>query len=218
MSEIKKVNVNGLNNFDIVYFINLDTRADRYLMITDELQKTNIIQSKINKVSGHYYPDFGALGCTLSHIDALKKFIDTDETIQTCIILEDDFVFTQEQNIINDTINMFFNEVDEWDVLSLSLNMLQHEDTDKKYLVKVIDGQTTSGYCVHKRFAKILLDNYEESKIMLEQSGYYKNDCSIDIHMKKLQPMNKWYCLNPKIGEQCESYSDIEKRIVKYGC
>jgi GR25 family glycosyltransferase involved in LPS biosynthesis len=217
MSEIKKVNVNGLNNFDIVYFINLDIRADRYLRITDELQKTNIIQSKINKVSGHYLPHFGSLGCTLSHIDVLKKFIDTDETIQTCIIFEDDFVFTQEQNIINDTINLFFNEVDEWDVLALSFNIFQHEATDKNYLVKVIEGQAASGYCVHKRFAKILLDNYEEGKIMLEKTNILEV-YSVDQYMKKIQPMNKWYCLNPKIGKQGESYSDISKMIVDYGC
>ena len=36
--------------------------------------------------------------------------------------------------------------------------------------------------------------------------------------MKKLQPISNWYCLNPKIGKQIKSYSDIENAIVDYDC
>jgi hypothetical protein len=39
---------------------------------------------------------------------------------------------------------------------------------------------------------------------------------SLDIYWKKLQPISNWYCLNPKIGKQMESYSDIEQRVTTY--
>jgi len=37
----------GLNNFDIVYYINLSHRKDRYIHINNELSKTNIDPNKI---------------------------------------------------------------------------------------------------------------------------------------------------------------------------
>ena len=41
----------GLNNFDIIYYINLDHRTDRLKNITEQLLKTNIESSKINRIS-----------------------------------------------------------------------------------------------------------------------------------------------------------------------
>lgn len=204
----------GLNNFDIVYFINLDHRQDRYIHITKELKKTNIDNNKIHKIKGEYVKNFGALGCTISHIRALDAFLKTSDNIKTCVILEDDFTFTKDMKEINNLINLFFTNVSDFDVLMLSSNILNSTPTSHSFLTKILNAQTTSGYCVNKTFAPILLRQFKESAYYLEKFGYPVYQYCIDIHMKKLQPISKWYSINPLIGKQIESYSDIENKIV----
>ena len=206
----------GLNNFDVIYYINLEHRKDRLIHINNELNKTNIDKSKINRINGIYYKNFGILGCAKSHILALKEFINSGH--ENCIIFEDDFEFTQNQEIVNELINKFFNNIKEYDVLMLASNILNGQDTNYEFLTKIIDAQTLSGYAVNKNFAPILLQNFEQSVILLERIGYKVHCFCFDIFMKQLQPKSNWFCLNPKIGKQIESYSDIENRIVDYEC
>jgi GR25 family glycosyltransferase involved in LPS biosynthesis len=208
----------GLNNFDIVYYINLEHRKDRYININNELNKTNIEPKKINRIDAIYRKDFGSLGCGKSHILALETFINTSDEIQNCIILEDDFVFTEQQEDINNLINLFFENVETFDVLMLSSNTLNETKTILPFITKINDAQTLSGYCVSKKFAPILLDNYRFAVEKLESIGHTYHTYCIDIYMKILQPQSLWFCLNPKIGMQAMSYSDIENKVVTYNC
>lgn len=206
----------GFNNFDVIYYINLEHRTDRHEHITTELSKTNIVQSKINKINAVYCKDFGILGCAKSHALALEKFIETGK--DNCIIFEDDFEFTENQDIVNKLVNRMFNEVLEFDVVMLASNTLHEQPTEHDFITKIIDAQTLSGYAVSKKFAPILLNNYKESIQLLENTGHAYHPYCFDIYMKKLQPTNNWYCFSPKIGKQMESYSDIENRVVNYNC
>lgn len=213
---IQQQHTNGLNNFDIIYFINLEHRTDRLTHITEELKKTNIDVDKINRINAVYCPDFGGLGCTKSHCIALEHFINSGK--ETCIIFEDDFIFTQSQTTINELINNFFNNVKDFDVLMLSSNTKAEQQCDHPFITKILDAQTTSGYAVNKNFAPILLSNYRESVHQLEVIGHAVYDYCIDIYSKKLQPVSNWYCIYPKIGQQIPGFSDIEKQNVDYRC
>lgn len=206
----------GLNNFDIIYYINLKHRTDRNDNIINELAKTNIDKHKINRIEGIYYKTFGILGCAKSHIKALEAFIKSNAN--TCVIFEDDFTFIETQETIFNMINNFFNSVNDYDVLMLASNTLHDIDTQYSFIKKIINAQTLSGYSVSKKFAPILLKNYKESVMFLENIGYKVHQYCFDIYMKQLQPNNNWYCLNPKIGQQMKSYSDIENKITDYGC
>ena len=53
---------------------------------------------------------------------------------------------------------------------------------------------------------------------LLQRAEFKCYPYCFDIYMKKLQPVSNWYCLNPKVGKQIESYSDIENRVVDYEC
>jgi GR25 family glycosyltransferase involved in LPS biosynthesis len=208
----------GLNNFNIIYYINLDHRKDRLENIITELNKTNINQNKINRIPGIYIKDFGILGCAKSHCLALESFLKSSSDNKYCIIFEDDFEFTQEQDIINELINKVFNDTKEFDVLMLSANILNSKSCDYNFLTKIYDAQTLSGYAVNRKFASILLNNYRESINLLEKEGYKCHPYCFDIYMKRLQPFTKWYALNPLIGKQIDSYSDIENKYVSYNC
>lgn len=207
---------NGLNNFDIIFYINLNHRKDRYEAINNELAKTNIDKEKINRIEAIYYQTLPTIGCAKSHILALESFIQSGK--DTCIIFEDDFEFTIPQEEINKIINSIFNSEPNFDVLMLSSNTIFEIPTHYNYLTKIIDAQTLSGYCVSKNFAPILLENFKESIVWLEGVGYSVPDYCVDMYMKKLQPNSNWYCIHPKIGRQRETYSDIENRVVCYNC
>lgn len=208
----------GINNFDIIFYINLKHRQDRYEHINKELNKTNIDKNKINRIEGIYYKNFGILGCAKSHIMALEAFIKSKK--DHCIIFEDDFEFTKPIDEVNTLINKFFNSnlSANFDVLMLASNTLNDQPTEHEFLRKIIDAQTLSCYCVSKKFAPILLQNYKESVMMLEKIGMKVHQFCFDIYMKHLQPKNNWYCIEPKIGRQMESYSDIENKVVFYDC
>ena len=205
-----------MNNFDIVFYINLEHRKDRYDQINSELAKTNIDTEKINRIEGIYYDTFGILGCGKSHILALESFIKSGK--DTCILLEDDFEFIIPQEEINTLINRFFNSNISFDVLRLASNTLCEIATEHDFLTKIIDTQTLSGYCVSKQFAPILLENFKEGARLLEQHGKSTPPYCIDIYMKKLQPISNWFSIHPKIGRQRASYSDIEHTDVCYNC
>jgi GR25 family glycosyltransferase involved in LPS biosynthesis len=206
----------GLNNFDIIYIINLEHRKDRLNQVTNELSKTNIDPNKVKRIDAIYCPHFGGLGCSKSHVLALEEFISSGK--DTCIIFEDDFVFTEPQNVVNDLINEVFNNAINFDVLMLSSNTVVEETTNYPFITKIIDAQTLSGYAVSKKFAHILLDNYKESIKLVEPFGYEYPEYCVDMYMKRLQPVSEWYCIKPKIGKQGASYSDIVKIDVDYGC
>jgi len=211
--------MSGLNSFDILYYINLDRRPERNEQLKKELAKTNIDPSKINRITACDMPSFGALGCTKSHIDVLTRFLQTDDSVQTCIILEDDFGFIQDQKLITDSIDQFLVDFEgKWDVFYLALNLLQSEKTDKPYAIRVVRAFTTAAYVVHKKFAKKLLDNFKESAYLLEKEGRYVPTLCLDNYMGRLQAASNWYALTQRIGLQLPSYSDIERRNVNYGC
>jgi len=206
----------GLNNFDVVYYINLKHRLDRLEHISNQLNKTNISKDKINRIEGVYYKDFGILGCAKSHVMALESFVKSGK--DTCLIFEDDFIFTKDQDFINNLIDTFFNSVKSYDVLMLASNILNSQKTEYNFLTKIIDAQTLSGYSVSKKFAPILLHNFKESIMILEHHGTKIHQYCFDIYMKKLQPFSNWYCLDTKVGKQIKSYSDIENNVVDYDC
>lgn len=218
MSKNLKEKNNGFNNIDKIYFINLDHRTDRLENITNELYKTNIDRTKINRVPGVYLPSAPYLGCAKSHYNALSEFVNSDESNKTCAIFEDDFVFTENQEIVNDLINKVFNDLPDFHVVFLSCNLLWWDPTGYGFVDRVKTGQTLSGYLVNRSFAKILLDNFAQSIQLLESAGRSIHGYTIDTYIRNIQFDNLWYCLSPKIGKQLDSYSDIENREVNYGC
>jgi len=206
----------GFNHFDILYFINLECRPDRLEHITNEINKTNIDKNKIHRINAFYTPHMGALGCSMSHIKALEQFLETPEDIQHCLIMEDDFEFTQEQDVVNKLLDEFFNSGENYDVFTISTNIQKAQPTKYPFLQKIIDAQALSGYCVHRNYAPILIENYKESVKLLEEKGWDHYHCC-DIHMKILQPNHNWYCIHPKIGKQMCNFSNIENKNVDYG-
>jgi len=151
-----------MNNIDSIYVINLEERKDRWNKCIREFAKYNIEENKIIRFDAfkpelekHNISDYsefnkilsrrsnyiqGALGCKLSHMSILKKYINIPNKI--ILILEDDF------KLCNDFLNKMDNnllnldKLQNWNMCYLGFSMnykhnstlinLNHENTKFK--------------------------------------------------------------------------------------
>lgn len=206
---------------DIIYYINLDHRKDRKTEITGELEKMGVPSHKIVRISAVNKPRKGDLGCSLSHVNTISQFIDSG--YDNCIVLEDDFTFTQPLDEINTTFRYVFEKNVLYDVILLAANEIDVQETEYEYLKKVDSAQTTSAYIVNKHFAPILYQNYRDGVKLLEdsyragKSDKLQGPFCIDQYWKRIQPQSNWYMFSPKLGMQRKSHSDIQGGIVDPG-
>lgn len=208
----------GIHRFDSIYFINLKHRIDRYEHITKQLIDIGADPSKIHRIEAIHTKNFGILGCGKSHILAVETFL-KNNVGDNCLILEDDFTFCMDKYETNCKIEQFFDYVgDNFDIFMLSSNVLRDENVEIPNIKRIIDGQTLSAYCVTRKYAPRLLDNFKQGVNMLETLGYSEHEYCVDIHVKKLQPHDRWYYAIPKIGKQIESYSDIQETLTNHQC
>jgi GR25 family glycosyltransferase involved in LPS biosynthesis len=207
-----------MENIDVIYYINLDSRTDRKEQFEEEIKKFVYPTRDIVRVSGIPTPGFGILGCGLSHKKALEMFIASGH--QIALIFEDDFTFTLDMNYVDYLIRSLFEERIQFDVVMLAGNIMKSEKTPYPFLEKVLDGQTASGFLVTRSFAPKILKCLEESTVLLEdwhkKYNEKKHEYCNDIYWKVLQPESRWYIFKPKMGLQRESYSDNEQKITNY--
>ena len=222
---------NIANYVDVIYYINLDNRADRNEEFLKEMEKLNIPQEKIVRIPAIYNKERGHVGCALSHIKTINQFIDSD--YNTCIIFEDDFEFAQDPEYINDMFETLHESNVNYDVCMLAGNIHESEPVPEyPFLKKATQVLTASGYMLSKKFAPTLLQNFTEASEKLDKSydereqfkdtepekyGYgYDGEYAIDQYWTSLQKTNNWYIFYPKLGKQRSSYSDIMKSDVNY--
>ena len=160
----------------MIYYINLDNREDRKTQFLEEMRRFGVPSNKIVRISAVNKPGQGDWGCSLSHLITIQQFI--DEGLDNCIVFEDDFVFTQDLNIVNAKFREVFEHPQQpYAIIMLSANEIHTEESGRPHLKKVKEAQTTSGYMVHKSFAPILLQNYREGAKLIEESyGAGKSD------------------------------------------
>lgn len=213
---VKAQRLSGFQNFEQTYVINLPQRTDRLDRIRQELRSVGI--NNFTLVAGVKHP-CGALGCSLSHIIALQKCLDSSAS--NCLIIEDDFEFSVAFNMSRILVDKLFRLPSRvWDVVFLSANIIHDKQTRYGFLRRVLESQTTSGYVVSKQFAPELLKAFTVSARHLANVACDRNAVgmyAVDMYMKRLQPLQRFYVFHPKLGKQREDFSDIEKTSVNYG-
>ncbi len=195
-----------------IFYINLSHRTDRNEFMIEQLKKYNLYDhaERIEAIKN----DFGAVGCCMSHICALKKGFESN--FEYVMILEDDFKF----NISPEEFMDLLNEIQgvNFDVFMIGYN-IKHPKYAKSYnknIFKITKAQTASAYIINKKYINILIKHNEENLQKLIKTRR-KNKYAIDKSWSILQSKNNWFCMKKRTGQQIESYSDIENRIVNYG-
>jgi len=199
-------------NIDKIIYINLKKRTDRKLDIETELNNFNLEYERFEAIE---IPNFGILGCGLSHLSVLK--IAKERNYENILILEDDFTFLVSKEEFEDNLNNFFNLKLDFDICMISYNINKSENTNYTFIDKIIDAQTASGYIVNKKYYDKLINLYEYAMPLLEntrQHWIYANDQI----WKSLQKNDNWFAIIPRLGKQKDGYSDNANDYVIYNC
>jgi len=219
-------------------YINLDRRHDRRNEIEHELRLANIAAHRIKATDVHLdevilqscwnYTDqlqrqrcAGKLGCQLSHIQALEHAAALQWP--QVAIFEDDFKWKTEvdPNYVLTAVKSVIQQVPDWDVIALSLRILEQNDVlgtspvqlGPRFVVnitKITSAVTTHGYLIRRRMYGRLLEVFRSCNT----TGV--DWIAIDTCWLELQQVTKWYGMRPQMATQRASYSDIEGRHVSY--
>lgn len=200
------------HNIEHIFYINLDKRNDRKEEIENEL-KLMSLEDKSERYSAISFSP-GIVGCGYSHANVLR--IAKERGYKNVLILEDDFQFLVSKEVLEENLNLFFENVKEYDVCMLAYNIQKWKETEHPFLMKVLEAQTASAYIVHERFynrlINLLEENMEKLKITGEHWNYANDQC-----WKRLQPWNDWFCFSLRLGKQRPSYSDNSLTFQDYG-
>lgn len=193
------------------YYINLEKRTDRNDYVKKHVLTRPFFENieRFNAITH----EKGAVGCTLSHIDCLKKLQENNEPYY--MILEDDFLILGEDNFQSFTLAFDKIKQENWDIIILTPRGKTHTRNIKDEFHRVIDNQTTTGYIIKHEFIKTLLPIYENSVKYLE-SGGNPDLWALDSCWKPLQETTQFWYFNKIYAGQLPGYSDIEKRPVNY--
>jgi len=198
------------NKIDAIYYINLEKRSDRKDEFLDNYNEVD--ETRIVRIKAHYYPENGAVGCLMSHVNALNVAL-KDKRGENILICEDDFTI-KDMVYCNKMLDLLFENFPNWDVVMLGQNTIRHEDTEIKTkqnekIIRILESQTTSGYLIKKRYIPRLLEIYERDLKEFFKTGVWKN-YFVDQSWKVLQPTDNWYSFKPTVGVQRKSFSDIQ--------
>lgn len=189
-----------MQNVHKIVYINLEKRTDRRVEMEKELQTLGLSGERFQAI--HRTP--GILGCGLSHLEVLKRA--RDENWPNVLIFEDDFQLIVDPAVFHQTLETFFTEIKDWDVLMLAYSLEKSKPYNETFGY-ITEATTASGYLVNQHFYPLLIPVLEEAMRNLERTGehwHYANDQC----WKKLQPKAQWFYTMTRLGIQRASYSD----------
>ena len=224
-------------NFIDVKILNLKHRKDRWESI-----KQHLIDLKFPNVEGCrfdaiYVQEYGELACSRSHLKLMVEYLCESEK-PYLMVLEDDFRFTVQPDVIAQTLEWFFSD-EKIDVFMMNCsNFVFGSDAQKisnlrEYKSKrVLLSSSMAGFVVRRHHVSELIKVLLESINSHENLRHvYENVCKrgqkaslrpvLDMICNdrvwiKLQTAHRYHTVVPSVGMTVPSFSDIEKCHVNY--
>ena len=199
------------------YYINLDERVDRREHFEKNI-KCMPFFSSVERMSAVKHPD-GAIGCGMSHINALlmaKQHYPGDSYVA---IFEDDFCLLDTE-VCESFVASFAKicDSDEWDCILLTprgKTLVTDNNMTQCGFKHIIESQTATGYIVKMIMVDVLIENLKTSVGQLLRGGE-KNTYAIDQYWKKLQTIYRCYYYQDIFAGQLPGWSNIENRMTNY--
>ena len=208
-----------MDNIDKIYYINLDYRTDRKEQFEHQIIThfaNSILEPRIERFPAIKHEQ-GLLGCSISHLEVIKKARQTDA--KYIIVFEDDFEFLVSRETFLSNLNQLFQQVEtgglNFKVVMLAYNANNRVEIENNYLLdSTTDVQTCSGYLVNSKYFDELIACWEEGIKMYQETGRDWIYCC-DQYWKKLQK-EKWFLFKTRIGKQRAGFSDCGLKFVDY--
>lgn len=194
-----------------VFWINLDRRTDRRAQMEAELGRLDLsgVAERFSAVD--YRP--GIVGCGMSHLAVLR--LARDRGWRNVLIFEDDFEALMPKEEFWLRIRNGLAREGGFDVLMLSYHLEAQAPVDELF-VKVLAGQTASGYIVAQHYYDTLIKLYEWAVPKLIATGEHWNFANDQV-WKQLQPSANWLAFRERLGRQRASWSDNAQAHMDYG-
>ena len=202
-------------------YINLDHRLDRKSEVEQELRRLAIPDANVHRLSATYIADFGALGCSHSHRRAIQLAQERDWP--HVLILEDDFMFRNHVSVesLQTVLQRVYEASDRWDVVHIACRIVKKDtQSDIAGTQRVRKAYTSSGYIVQKHYYATMLQLFDDSiaGLSADSSKNVLGVHTLDAKWHRLQQSDRWYSVEPLLGLQRPSYSDILGRRTAYNC
>lgn len=201
------------DKIDGIFYINLDKRDDRRKEIEEELANIHLQAERFPGI----FHDPGIVGCGKSHLSVMKMA--KERNYKNVLILEDDFMFLTDRDMLDMSLDAFFQDVgDDYDVCMFCCqNLVENQDAEKKapYLSRIHHANNASAYLINGKYLDSIIELYEWALPLLEQTGEHWNYANDQVWMR-LQEKDRWYCFSPRLGKQRSGYSDNAKQYMNY--
>jgi len=199
-----------------VYYINLEERVDRKVLVETELKKMKWKYERFDAIKHAR----GIIGCCMSHLAVVEMAKEKD--LDYVVILEDDIQFLQPERynkMLIDFRNFIESNSLDYDVLLIATNILDKVNgiiPINNYIYRVKASYSAAGYIVKKHYYDKIIANYKEGLRLLIENPTVSGKYEFDVYWIKLQMVDKWLVLYPRTVNQRESYSDILKCMTDY--
>ena len=190
--------MNPFDSFDKIYYINLDDKTTRNVRLISEVSRMGIPRSKLQRMPG-VIDKFQMLGKATAHLNCLLDFHENNYK-NHCLILEDDFVFTHDQEKTHQLLNNFFDHDMHWNVLMFGSTIVKQQPTRLQFLSKIDEARTTIGYAVHNYYVPKMIQLYKNSITHLQKCVTAETRFHMDVYWAPLQATDAWYTMIPSIG------------------
>ena len=199
----------SLDDASIVY-INLAKRSDRDLQIRSEFERLGLIDvARFEAIED----ENGGLGCALSHEACLTGSLRNRASVT--IICEDDLEFLAPRQKIEALIQEFLLD-SRLDVLCLGNAVIETpvKISDRLSISNTV--QTTSCYVLKPRSIPHILNSARKSAARLGAGRQYSRSAFDQVWKSDQQWRLVFAVPNTPVAKQRPSFSDIEKRDVRY--
>lgn len=194
------------NLIDTIYILNLEERVDRWY---ETLMTLCAVRAPLDRVYHYKAKKDGTpayMGATKNHVDVMDHFCASGK--ERCLILEDDFVFIDDTQLVWSRLPLLSNQ--SYDILFLSLSKTGARNPESGILCRTTQACTTSsGYILQKETASRVRDTAKEGLDLMASTGNQHDYC-IDRYWAKLPEL---FCVRPKLGFQRPSYSNLLRSV-----
>ena len=161
----------------------------------------------------------GAIGCGMSHVNALLMAKQNYPDESYVAIFEDDFCLLDSEACA-EFITSFSKicDSDEWDCIVLTprgKTLVTDNNITQCGFKHIIESQTATGYIIKMDRIDILIENLKTAANQLLEGGD-KNIYANDQYWKKLQTTYRFYYYQDIFAGQLPGWSNIEKRMTNY--